>query len=59
MSYEAHEAYRYGCACLLCRYRRRLVGLAYGNLALSNTATTRESMERAFEKVMVEDAKRE
>lgn len=53
MSYEAHEAYWTGCECKHCRYRRRIVDVATFDMALSNGATTRESMERAFEAVML------
>lgn len=51
VTYEYHEAYWTGCKCKHCRYRRTIVDFAYFNMALSNDATTRESMERAFEKV--------
>lgn len=56
MSCEAHEAYWTGCKCKHCRYRRRVVDFAYFNLAMSNDATARESMERAFETVMLKDS---
>ena len=56
MSCEAHEAYWYGCECKHCRFRRRIVDVATFDMALSNGATTRESMERAFEKVMLKNS---